>query len=61
MVQEGDELQASKIVCILEAMKMEINMLADAHLAGATVAKVLVKPGDSIEIGKPVILVKIPA
>lgn len=61
LVQEEDELQAGKIVSILEAMKMEINVLADAHLAGATVAKVLVKPGDSIESGKPVILVKMPA
>lgn len=61
LVQEGDELQAGKIVSILEAMKMEINVLADSHLAGATVAKVLVKPGDSIESGRPVILVKVPA
>jgi biotin carboxyl carrier protein len=48
-VQEGDELQAGKIVNILDAMKMEINVLTDAHLAGATVVKVLLKLGDSIE------------
>ncbi|KAL3465684.1 allophanate hydrolase subunit 2-domain-containing protein [Aspergillus heterothallicus] len=61
LVQEGDVLKAGTVVSILEAMKMEINVVTDAHLAGGTVAKVLIKPGDSIESGKAVVLVKIKA
>jgi urea carboxylase len=58
LVEEGDVLQPGQIVSIMEAMKMEINVLADPHLAGATVVKVIVKPGDAIESGKPVIIAK---
>ncbi|KAL2818224.1 putative urea amidolyase [Aspergillus cavernicola] len=58
LVQEGDILQAGTVVSILEAMKMEINVVTDGQLAGGKVVKVLIKPGDAIESGKPVILVK---
>lgn len=58
LVQEGDVLKASQTVTILEAMKMEINVNVDTLLAGATVVKVTVKPGDSVESGKPIVLVK---
>ncbi|KAL4962689.1 allophanate hydrolase subunit 2-domain-containing protein [Aspergillus stella-maris] len=57
-VKEGDVLQAGIVVSILEAMKMEINVVAEGNLAGGTVVKVLIKPGDAIESGKPVVLVK---
>lgn len=39
-------------------MKMEINVLVDSHLAGTKVVRVLIKPGDGVEGGQPVILVK---
>ncbi|KAL2867403.1 allophanate hydrolase subunit 2-domain-containing protein [Aspergillus lucknowensis] len=58
LVSEGDVLKSGAIVSILEAMKMEINVVTDALLDGAKVVKVLVKPGDSIESGEPVVLVK---
>ncbi|KAL4790874.1 allophanate hydrolase subunit 2-domain-containing protein [Aspergillus venezuelensis] len=57
-VKEGDVLQAGTVVSILEAMKMEINVVTEGKLAGGTVVKVLIKPGDAIESGKPVVLVK---
>ncbi|KAF9891714.1 hypothetical protein FE257_003726 [Aspergillus nanangensis] len=60
LVQEGDVLKAGTVITILEAMKMEINVSTEPALAGATVVKVLIKPGDGIESGKPVILVKKP-
>lgn len=60
LVQEGDIVQSETVCSILEAMKMEINVYVDPHLAGATVAKVLIKPGDSIESGNPVLLVRKP-
>ncbi|KAJ6150825.1 urea amidolyase [Penicillium chermesinum] len=58
LVQEGDVLEADAVCSILEAMKMEINVHAKSHLAGATVVRVLSKPGDSIDSGNPLLLVK---
>lgn len=58
LVKEGDVLTAGQTTVILEAMKMEINIDTDSGLAGATVIKALVKPGDTIESGAKVILVK---
>lgn len=42
----------------VEAVKMEVNVLVGDKLAGATVAKLLIEPGDGIQGGKPVMLVK---
>jgi len=61
LVEKGDVLKPGQVTSILEAMKMEINVLADLQMDGATVEKVLVKPGDSIESGQPIVLVKGPA
>lgn len=57
-VQEGDEIAANQVVTILEAMKLEIAVQADASVAGGTVEKILVKPNDSVEAGKPIMLVR---
>ncbi|GMG45648.1 unnamed protein product [Aspergillus oryzae var. brunneus] len=57
-VKQGDKLDEGQIVVILEAMKLEIAVRTELHAAGATVEKVLVQPGDSIEAGKPLILVR---
>lgn len=59
-MQEGDVLEADTVTCILEAMKMEINVHTEPRFAGVTVIKVLVKPGDTIESGNPVVLVRKP-
>ncbi|CAM1510806.1 Fc.00g083190.m01.CDS01 [Cosmosporella sp. VM-42] len=58
LVEEGQMLKGGETISILEAMKMEINVLADEHLQGTTVFKVLVKPGDGVESGNPLILAK---
>ncbi|KAJ5777834.1 urea amidolyase [Penicillium odoratum] len=58
LVQEGDVLQADTFTCILEALKMEINVHTEPHLAGMIVIRVLVKPGDTIESGNPVVLAR---
>lgn len=39
-------------------MKMEINVLVEPSMAGATIVKVLIKPGDGVESGKPLVLVQ---
>lgn len=46
------------MVVILEAMKLEIAVRAEANVAGATVERVLVQSGDPIEAGKPLMLVR---
>ena len=57
-VGEGDELKEDQTVVILEAMKLEINVNAEDHMAGMKVEKVLVKPNDVIEAGRPLMLLR---
>lgn len=54
-VQEGDQVQNSSIVCIVEAMKL-MNEI-EAEIKG-TVVKVLVENGQLVEYGQPLFLVK---
>lgn len=58
LVSEGEVLKKGHVVSILEAMKMEINVLADDRLEGAKVEKVLIAPNDIVQSGKPLILVR---
>lgn len=55
LVGENDTLQAQQVVVTLEAMKLEINIKVDARLDQCMVQKVLVKPGDIIESGRPLL------
>jgi urea carboxylase len=55
-VKEGDKVKKEQVVAILEAMKLEIPVKAEAD--GAVVEKVLVKPNDVIEAGRPLVLVR---
>ncbi|KAB8230128.1 bifunctional urea carboxylase/allophanate hydrolase [Aspergillus alliaceus] len=57
-VKQGEKLDEGQVVVILEAMKLEIAVRTEALAAGATVEKVLVQPGDSIEAGKALVLVR---
>lgn len=47
-VAEGDEVEPGDTVCILEAMKMENDVVAER---GGTVSQVLVSEGDSVDMG----------
>lgn len=58
LVSDGDVLGDGQVTSILEAMKMEINVHVDKSLSGSTVVKVLIKPGDGVESGQPVVLVR---
>ena len=49
LVKEGDPVKAETVVCILEAMKMETQVLANQE---GTVAEVPVRPGDKVEGGQ---------
>jgi propionyl-CoA carboxylase alpha chain len=46
-VSEGQEVAAGDALCVVEAMKMENVLKAERD---ATVAKILAKPGDSLNV-----------
>ncbi|MBA4600906.1 acetyl-CoA carboxylase biotin carboxyl carrier protein [Thermoactinomyces mirandus] len=54
-VKEGDTVQSSTIVCIVEAMKLMNEIEAEVN---GTIAKVLVENGQLVEYGQPLFLVK---
>ncbi|ELZ82476.1 pyruvate carboxylase [Haloferax elongans ATCC BAA-1513] len=47
-VDEGDEVEPGDTVCVLEAMKMENDVVAER---GGTVSQVLIGEGDSVDMG----------
>ncbi|KAL4809232.1 allophanate hydrolase subunit 2-domain-containing protein [Aspergillus unguis] len=57
-VKEGDKLEKDQVAVILEAMKLEIAVRTESVAAGAVVEKILAQQGDSIEAGKPLMLVR---
>ncbi|MFW5895882.1 MAG: acetyl-CoA carboxylase biotin carboxylase subunit [archaeon] len=54
-VEEGDEVQAGDVLCVLEAMKMENDVVATR---GGTVSQVLVEPDDSVDMGDTIVVIE---
>ncbi|RAW44437.1 carbamoyl phosphate synthase [Halorubrum sp. 48-1-W] len=54
-VAEGDEVAAGDVVCVLEAMKMENDVVAER---GGTVASVHVAEGDSVDMGDVLVVLE---
>ena len=54
-VGEGDEVSAGDVVCVLEAMKMENDVVAER---GGTVTSVHVGEGDSVDMGDVLIVLE---
>ena len=54
-VSEGDEVDAGDVVCVLEAMKMENDIVAER---GGTVAEVLVDEGDSVDMDDTLVVLE---
>jgi len=54
-VAEGDEVQQGDVVCVLEAMKMENDVVAATD---GTVASVPVSDGDSVDMGDTLIVLE---
>lgn len=52
LVEDGQEIEAGQVLCILEAMKMETEITAPA---AGTVREILVKVGDSVQGGQALI------
>lgn len=54
-VKVGDAVKSDQTVCLIEAMKV-FNQIP-AEMSG-TIAKILVKNGDTVEFGQPLFMVK---
>jgi acetyl-CoA/propionyl-CoA carboxylase biotin carboxyl carrier protein len=54
-VSEGDEVAAGDLVCVLEAMKMENDVVTES---GGTVAQVVVSEGDSVDMGDVLVVIE---
>jgi len=54
-VEEGEEVAAGDVICVLEAMKMENDVVASQ---GGTVAQVLVSEGESVNMGDTLVVVE---
>ncbi len=56
-LEEGAEVKGNDVVAILEAMKLEISVRVGEGVGG-TVEKVLIRPGDVVGAGDPLVLVR---
>ena len=54
-VAAGDDVAAGDVVLVLEAMKMENDVVAES---GGTVAEVLVSEGESVDMGDPLVVLE---
>jgi len=54
-VEEGDEVEPGDVVCVLEAMKMENDVVTER---GGTVTQVLVEEGDSVDMGDVLVVLE---
>ncbi|KAJ9131341.1 Acetyl-CoA/propionyl-CoA carboxylase [Pleurostoma richardsiae] len=58
LLEEGQVVKNGQIAVILEAMKLEINVIVDNRSDGSVVEKILVSPNDIIQSGRPLILLR---
>jgi len=52
---EGDSVAAGDVICVLEAMKMENDVIAET---GGTVTEIAVAEGDSVDQGDPLVVLE---
>jgi len=57
--EEGQTLQSNQKITILEAMKMEIDVIVPDRLIGATLERILIKPGDTVDSGQAVAIARL--
>lgn len=58
VVEEGQKIQPNGAVAILEAMKLEISVNAPADQKPAKVERLLVAPGETVNAGAHIALLK---
>ncbi|SNR50419.1 acetyl-CoA carboxylase biotin carboxylase subunit [Halorubrum vacuolatum] len=54
-VEEGEAVDAGEVVCVLEAMKMENDIVTER---GGTVTSVHIAEGDSVDMGDPLVVLE---
>ena len=54
-IDEGDSVAAGDVICVLEAMKMENDVIAET---GGTVVEIAVGEGDSVDQGDPLVVLE---
>ncbi len=54
-VEEGDDVEAGEVLCVLEAMKMENDIVASR---GGSVSQVLVEAGESVDMGDVLVVIE---
>ena len=54
-VEVGDSVAAGDVICVLEAMKMENDVVAET---GGTVTEIAVEEGDSVDQGDPLVVLE---
>ena len=54
-VSEGDEVESGDVLCVLEAMKMENDVIASAS---GTVSQILVNEGESVNMGDTLLVIE---
>lgn len=59
IAEEGQTLKQNDKVTILEAMKMEIDVVVPETLVGGSLHRVLIKPGDTVQSGQTLAIVKV--
>ena len=55
--EEGQQVGGNDVIAILEAMKLEISVRAEEGMKGK-IEKLLVRPGDVVNAGDPLVLVR---
>ena len=55
---EGDIVDENTVVAILEAMKLEVAVRGEGESAKGKIEKLLVRPGDVVKAGDPLVLVR---
>lgn len=58
VVEEGQEVGPNDLIAILEAMKLEVNVNAPEGIGKAKVKKLLTMPGETINAGGRIALLK---
>ncbi|MCH7660362.1 MAG: acetyl-CoA carboxylase biotin carboxylase subunit [Euryarchaeota archaeon] len=54
-IEAGDEVESGDVLCVLEAMKMENDVVASS---GGTVSQVLVGEGESVDMGDTLVVIE---
>lgn len=61
IAEEGQLLKEDQKITILEAMKMEIDVVVPDKLVGAKLEQILIKPGDTVESGQTIAIARVAA